>query len=242
MSIYAQVRVADVLVTALDRMGGSSAAPFESLNVADYVGDNSDCVEKNISQVASHCGGTQIAVMSAEHSNQVTVAESGGKSEPADVIITKVPGLALLALSADCVPVALVDATARVVAVVHIGWKGLLVDVIQAALVAMTEHGADLIQTVAVIGPSICGSCYEVSTELAGRITAEYPAAFVDERHVDLAQAVQVQFEGQGVEVQRIAGCTYESEELFSYRRAKGDPTGRGGLAVMLPVTGASNG
>jgi len=242
MSIYAQVRVADVLVTALDRMGGSSAPPFESLNVADYVGDNSDCVAKNIAQVASYCGATQIAVMTAEHGNRVAVALSGGSSEPADVIVTKVPGLALLALSADCVPVALVDSTSRVIAAVHIGWKGLLVDVIQAAVIAMVEHGADLTQTVAVIGPSICGTCYEVSTELAERITAGHPAAFVDERHVDLAQAVQVQLECHGVEVQRIAGCTYETEELFSYRRANGKPTGRGGLAVMLPVAGTSNG
>ena len=242
MSIYAQVRVADVLVTALDRMGGNSAPPFESLNVADYVGDNSDCVDNNISEVAKYCGATQIAVMSAEHSNRVTVATSGGRSEPSDVIVTRVPGLALLALSADCVPVALVDSTARVVAVVHIGWKGLLVDVIEAAVVALSQHGADLAQTVAVIGPSICGACYEVSTELAGRITAVHPAALVDERHVDLAQAVQVQLEGHGVEVQRMAGCTYESEVLFSYRRAQGSPTGRGGLAVMLPVAGVSNG
>lgn len=242
MSIYAQVRVADVLVTALDRMGGNSAPPFESLNVADYVGDDPDCVEKNISQVASYCGATQIAVMSAEHGNQATVAVRGGRSEPADVIVTRMPGLALLALSADCVAVALVDATARVVAVVHIGWKGLLVNVIEAAVVAMTQQGADPTQTVAVIGPSICGDCYEVSTELAERIGANHPAALVDERHVDLAQAVQVQLQGHGVEVQRIAGCTYESQELFSYRRAQGKLTGRGGLAVMLPASGVSNG
>jgi copper oxidase (laccase) domain-containing protein len=129
-----------------------------------------------------------------------------------------------------------------VVAVVHIGWKGLLVNVIDAAVATMLEHGADLSQTVAVIGPSICGTCYEVSTELAQRITTEHPAARVDERHVDLARAVQAQFERHGIQVQRIAGCTYESDDLFSYRRAHGQPTGRGGLVAMLPVSGASHG
>lgn len=242
MSIYAQVRVADVTVIALDRMGGHSLAPFESLNVADYVGDDAACVERNIALVAQCLGANQIAVMSAEHGNQVTVATTGGTCDPADVIITTVPGLALLALAADCVPVALVDSAASVVGVVHIGWKGLLVNVIDAAVNALVQSGADLTHTVAVIGPSICGACYEVSAELAQRIAAEHPAAKVDDRHVDLAQAVAVQLESYGVQVQRIAGCTYESENLFSYRRAQGQPTGRGGLAVILPALGDAHG
>jgi len=242
MSIYAQVRVADVIVVALDRKGGHSFAPFDSLNVADYVGDDSVCVEKNIEQVATWCGATQIAVMNAQHGNQVVVALGGGKADPGDVIVTSVPGLALLALAADCVPVALVDAASRVVAVVHIGWKGLLVNVIETALSALAQSGADLAQTVAVIGPSICGMCYEVSTELSERIVAAHPAAAVDERHVDLAHAVHVQLEQRGVSVQRIPGCTYESEDLFSFRRARGGQTGRGGLVVMLPEGGTTSG
>jgi YfiH family protein len=242
MSIYAQVRVADVTVIALDRKGGYSIDPFDSLNVADYVGDDSVCVERNIAEVAAHCGATQIAVMNAEHGSQVAVALHGGKCEPADVIVTQVRGLALLALAADCVPVALVDSVASVVSVVHIGWKGLLVDVVEAALTAIVDNGADLTQTVAVIGPSICGGCYEVSPELAQRITSVHPAAAVDESHVDLAQAVYAQLEKHGVQIERIPGCTFESEELFSFRRAHGQPTGRGGLAVMLPTAGANRG
>ena len=242
MSVYALVRVADVTVVALDRIYGHSVAPFDSLNVADYVGDDSSCVQQNINQVAHYLGAEEIAVMNAEHGSRVTVVSHGGKCDPADVIVTQVPGLALLALAADCVPVALVDSEASVVAVVHIGWKGLMANVIDSALSAVKDSGGVLDRTSAVIGPSICGKCYEVSADLARHITAVHPAAAVDERHVDLAQAVQSAFADNGVQVQRIAGCTYESEELFSYRRAQGQPTGRGGLAVMLPATGDTHG
>ena len=242
MSVYAQVQVAGITVIALNRMGGHSVAPFDSLNLADYVGDDSDCVALNISEVAGYCGAVDIAVMSAEHGNQVFVASQGGKCEPADVIVTQVSGLALLALAADCVPVALVDSTASVVAVVHIGWKGLLANVIDSAMEALLLNGAHPHQTVAVIGPSICGTCYEVSAELAEAITVAHPAASVDSQHVDLACAVQVNLESHGVQVKRMDGCTYEDETLFSYRRASGQPTGRGGLAVMLPVHGATHG
>ena len=242
MSIYAQVRVADVTVVALNRMGGHSVAPFDGLNLADYVGDKPESVAQNIGQVSQHLGADDIAVMNAEHGARVTVVSAGGKCAPADVVVTQVPGLALLVLAADCVPVALVDVNANVWAVVHIGWKGLMANVMSSALSAFQDCGANLSQTVAVIGPSICGQCYEVSAELAQLITAAHPAVAVYERHIDLAGGVNVALEQQGVQVQRIAGCTYESGELFSYRRAQGQPTGRGGLAVMLPQTGRTYG
>lgn len=242
MSIYAQVRVADVTVVALDRMGGHSVAPFDSLNLADYVGDSLESVAENIHQVLQYLGADDIAVMNAEHGNHATVVSVGGKCAPADVLVTQVPGLALLALAADCVPVALVDSTADVVAVVHVGWKGLMANVVRSALSAFQDSGANLSQTVAVIGPSICGTCYEVSLELAQLISAAHPASAVDERHIDLAVGVSAALEQQGVQVQRIDGCTYESQDLFSYRRAQGQPTGRGGLAVMLPPTGRTSG
>ena len=242
MSIYAQVRVAGVTVIALDRMGGHSVAPFDTLNLADYVGDSPDSVVQNIDEVARYLGAHEIAVMHAEHGDRVTFATTGGKCSAADVIVTQVPGLALLALAADCVPVALVDATANVVAVVHVGWKGLMANVMKSALSAFQGSGADLSQTIAVIGPSICGTCYEVSLELAQLISAMHPATAVDERHVDLAMGVSAALEQQGVQVHRIPGCTYESPDLFSYRRAHGKPTGRGGLAVMLPRTGHAHG
>ena len=242
MTIFAQVRVSDVTVTALDRLGGHSSIPFDSLNVADYVGDDEMCVASNIALVAECVGATDVAVMNAEHGNRVTKVSGGGKCEPADVIVTSTPGLALLALAADCVPVALVGRDVNVVAAVHIGWKGLLAGVIDSSMQAMVQSGAQPTHMTAVIGPSICGSCYEVSTDLAHRIAHAYPTAWVDERHVNLARAVSDGFAGFGVHVEQIPGCTYESENLFSYRRAAGSPTGRGGLVVMLPSVGDERG
>ena len=82
-----------------------------------------------------------------------------------DALVTVEPGLALVALTADCVPVLL--ASPGVVGAVHAGRAGLLAGVIEAALDAMERLGAPAASVTAVIGPAIGGCCYEVPDALA---------------------------------------------------------------------------
>ena len=241
MGVFARVHIGDVTVSALDRFGGHSRAPYDSLNLADYVGDVEADVHRNLVELQTMVDAQELAIMRAEHGCRATLATAGGLCDLADVIITKTLGLALLALAADCVPIALVDSASRIVAVAHVGWRGLMAGAVDSAIDAMSEAGALLSQTVAVVGPSICGNCYEVSTDLAQEITRHYPEAAVDERHVDLARAVIERLKSRGLSVEHVAECTYENTAFFSYRRAAG-PTGRGGLVVVLPKEGASHG
>jgi len=241
VGVFARVQISDVTVSALDRFGGHSRAPYDSLNLADYVGDVDADVRRNFAEVRSMVDAQDLAIMRAEHGRRATFATADGMCDPADVIVTKTPGLALLALAADCVPIALVDPASRIVAVAHVGWRGLLAGAVDSALDAMNVAGAHVSQITAVVGPSICGSCYEVSTDVAKEITRHHPEAAVDERHVDLAKAVIERLKAQGTSVKEIAACTYENTALFSHRRA-GGPTGRGGMVVMLPREGASHG
>ena len=241
MGVFARVHIGDVTVSALDRFGGHSSAPYDSFNVADYVGDVEADVHRNLVDLCTMVDAQELAVMQAEHGCRATFASSGGMCEPADVIVSKSPGLALLALAADCVPIALVDHKSRVVSVAHMGWRGLLAGAVDSALDAMRDADALVSQITAVVGPSICGKCYEVSTDLAQEITQQHPHAAVDEQHIDLGRAAIERLKSFGVSVEQIAGCTYEDTSLFSYRRADG-PTGRGGLVVMLPSEGARHG
>ena len=126
MGVFARVHIGDVTVSALDRFGGHSSAPYDSFNVADYVGDVEADVHRNLVDLCTMVDAQELAVMQAEHGCRATFASSGGMCEPADVIVSKSPGLALLALAADCVPIALVDHKSRVVSVAHMGWRGLL--------------------------------------------------------------------------------------------------------------------
>lgn len=234
MGIYAQLKFDNASVIALSRDGGHSVGDFQGLNVADYVGDQDSAVQANLLEVANYCNVEHLAVMSAQHGVRCVTVTQGGQCPPADILVTTTPGLGLLALAADCVPIALTDQQAGVLVVVHAGWRGLLAGVLEHACIALVQAGGSLADVQAVIGPSICGHCYEVSEELAQQVSDLFPTAFVDSKHVDLGRAVHDWLSAKGIAVQRIAGCTFEDSKLFSFRRANGRPTGRGGLVAVL--------
>ena len=230
--IFDQVSFGSVKVIALSRNGGLSNAPFSSLNLADYVGDESAAVRANLALVTELAGASGIAVMSATHGNKVNVVSSLGLAPSGDGLVTREGNLALLALSADCVGFALTDSVSGVIAVGHAGWRGVLANVMQSVVDTFVLSGGKLAQTKAVIGPAICGSCYEVPSDRVSQFS-EHPAAIFDETHLYLRAGVRSVLAKQIDSIYEFPGCTQESENLFSYRKASGQPTGRGGLLVI---------
>lgn len=230
--IFDQVSFGSVKVIALSRNGGLSNAPFNSLNLADYVGDESAAVRANLALVTELAGASGIAVMSATHGNKVNVVSSLGLAPSGDGLVTRESNLALLALSADCVGFALTDSVSGVIAVGHAGWRGVLANVMQSVVDTFVLSGGKLAQTNAVIGPAICGSCYEVPSDRVSQFS-EHPAAIFNETHLDLRSGVRSVLAKQIDSIYEFPGCTQESENLFSYRQASGQPTGRGGLLVI---------
>ena len=237
MGVYAKVQIGNVQVVVLNRSGGFSSDNFSELNLADYVGDDSQNVSKNITEVRNLVGANDLAVMSAEHGNKVTEVKLGGKCLPSDALVTKVPGLALLALSADCVTVALIDSQSGVIAVVHSGWQGLVAQVLQNAIDSILAHGAQRENLVAVIGPAICGKCYQVSPDRVTKVSEINSVAIPDSHHIDLCEGIKATLRDNSIRFEQINGCTFENEDLFSFRRANGQPTGRGGMAVCISTT-----
>ena len=230
--IFDQTSFDSVKVIALSRNGGLSNAPFDSLNLADYVGDESQAVRANLALVTELAGASGIAVMSATHGNKVNVVSSLGLAPSGDGLVTRESNLALLALTADCVGFALTDSVSGVIAVGHAGWRGVLANVMQSVVDTFVLSGGKLAQTKAVIGPAICGSCYEVPRDRVSEFS-EQPAAIFDETHLDLRAGVRSVLAKHIDSVYEFPGCTQESENLFSYRKASGQPTGRGGLLVI---------
>ena len=177
--------------------------------------------ESNWEQIADLVGAADIAVMTAEHGTAIHHATSPGRQAPADILVCDTPGLAVAAVAADCVPVVL-DCGTEVV-VVHAGWRGVL-----AGAVALAAHGRAVSN--AVIGPSICGQCYEVSEQLIADFQRVQPAAVVAPRHLDLAAAAREQL--PDVTVHHDVRCTREDPGLYSYRG--GDQHQRGGIVAVL--------
>lgn len=144
-------------------------------------------------------------------------------------------GRPLAIMVADCIPMVLVGRreSAPVLAVAHAGRRGLLDGVIQETVAQMRREGAEDIRI--WLGPSICGSCYEVpqemraeSEELAPGIGSETswgtPALDLPGYAAKLAE----QLPGVVSVDRSLATCTFENDQVFSHRR--GEPGRIAGL------------
>jgi YfiH family protein len=155
-----------------------------------------------------------------------------------DGIVTATGDLALAVLVADCVPVLLHDSVAGVVGAVHAGRPGMTDRIVAAAVARMRELGA--VDIAAVVGPSVCGRCYEVPEELVAAAARTSPVAVARSWSgtpaVDVAAGVVDQLMAEGVAVQWVPGCTREDEDLYSYRRDH--KTGRFAGVVVLRTGG----
>ena len=221
-----------ICVTALSRHGGVSTGPYESLNLGRHVGDSENSVATNWEIVNDLVGADGITYLHADHGTTVNLATQFGQAPIGDGLVCKTPKHAIAALSADCVPVALVDPVNNVIAVGHAGWKGVLANLMAQLAKSFTLLGGDIAKSTAVIGPSICGDCYEVG---ADRVALFGQSSSVkDLTHLDLASGVREQLNNLGFEINQIPGCNFEDDNLFSYRRSGGKPTGRGGLVAII--------
>lgn len=215
--------------------GGVSEPPFDTLNLATHVGDDPSAVAANRAELTDalrSLGVRRLVWMRQVHGDRVAVVDHGGLDADTDdrgdaviagvdALVTTDRGLGLVVQVADCVPVVLRDETAGVVAVAHAGRRGVANGIVGRALSTMRQLGAA--KVVAHLGPSICGSCYEVPADLQAEVERQAPGSATSTRvgtpGLDLAGALVRQLECDGVVVDRDPRCTMEDPELFSYRR-----------------------
>jgi hypothetical protein len=201
-----------------NRTGGASTGAFASANLGFHVGDDPEHVAANRARLSKEFG--PVAFMTQVHGDRVAVVEDISDLDPtADALVTGIPGITLAVQVADCIPLLLISSQS--VAAVHVGRKGLVNGVTLRALEVMRDMGARDIR--AVVGPAICGVCYEVSEEIFKEVTALHPAAAsrsAQGNHaLDLPAALVKVLQDQKIAVENAGGCTVESSELFSYRR-----------------------
>lgn len=212
------------------RRNGASLAPYESLNLAQHVGDNAESVATNRQLLSKITGPVQF--MNQVHGDEVVEVKTLGDDPTCDALITTLPGIALAVMVADCIPLLLSSST--VVGAVHVGRRGLMNSVAIKALDAMRKLGAGQIH--AQLGASICGRCYEVPQELADEVSAKHPAATSLTNNLtpalDLPRALIADLVAHGVTYEATSRCTLEDDEYFSYRRH--NITGRNAGVVWL--------
>jgi polyphenol oxidase len=95
-----------------------------------------------------------------------------------DGLITNTPGLLLAILTADCLPVILVDKKNRAVGVFHAGWRGTVKRIVEKGVGEMQRYfGSDPRNMVAAIGPGVQSCCYQVGEEVRQKFEAQFAYA-----------------------------------------------------------------
>ena len=231
---------ANVRAFSTTRLGGVSASPYDSLNLATHVGDDPRQVAQN-----RHCLQQQLALPSTPAwLNQVHGVEIHSLSKPlpvpvdADGTISDKPGLVCAVMTADCLPLLFCDRAGRRVAAIHAGWRGLCCGIIEKCIQQMRLPAEQLLVW---LGPAIGASAFQVGAEVRDAFIAHNASAsqaFVqqDQQHwlADLYQLARQRLLSQGVDA--IYGgdyCTFQQRELFfSYRRER--VTGRMASLIWL--------
>jgi len=213
-----------------DRKGGVSRGLYASLNLGRKWGDDREAVDENYARVARAVGYAPecLRLVRQVHGSTMMDARRLDPSSEADGLWlateTSSP-LVVGVLTADCVPILIVDEQARLVAAVHSGWRGTVANIAGEAVQTLRDQGARGI--CAAIGPCIEQAGFEVGPEVAEQFAPGY-VKMVEHTHgfrphVDLVAVVRDQLFQAGVAgecIDRVGGCTYtNSEKYFSYRR-----------------------
>ena len=158
-----------------------------------------------------------------------------------DALITNRPGIPLMVLTADCVPVLLFDAATRSAAAIHAGWRGTANGIVGLTVEKMkSEFGSNPKDLVAAIGPCIRPCCFEVGDDVA-EYFSRWPNTVIRrpdwaKPHIDLVLANRLQLEQAGVLPQNIetsGECTLCSpRQFFSHRRNQ--TLGRIGTGIII--------
>ncbi len=223
------------------RPGGFSSGPFASANMSFQVGDQDITVVRNHRALLEGAGDDVFPVLVTArqvHGNRcLTVTDRNPEKlaqlaqTEADALLTSQPGALLGVLTADCLPLIMIDKALRAVAVVHVGWRGLEQSI---GTVAVTELGrrfavvAGSLQVYA--GPAIGSCCFQVGVEVVDRFRRhpvlegvegwyqERPSGFyLDLLSIQRAQLLAAGVAEENFHVADICTCCHDF--CFSYRR-----------------------
>jgi polyphenol oxidase len=223
------VRGYDVVFST--RLGGVSEGPFASLNLGKLTLDREEHVEENRRRLCAQIGAdvASLALNRQQHSAVVNRATAGSRDKPGDGLWTDEPGVALLKLTADCVPIALVREDRPGLALLHAGWRGLLEGIADAGVAAVGGKPR------AAVGPAIGPCCYEVGPEVAEPFRLRFGADVVRGRMLDLWTAAERALGVAGVaKIERFDSCTSCNPDLFFSHRREAGVTGRQGVIGVV--------
>ena len=222
----------------------STKGIYDGLNYGLNVLDHIHVVEANRTELLQHLnipkGTLNIPIQT--HSNNIVVVTNTNKHqvfENTDALITNTPNIAIGALSADCVPILMVDPIGNVVASIHAGWRGTAAQIAANTVFKMMEQFNSLPENILVgIGPSISAAYYEVGEEVAAYFSTESKTLQANGKScVDLWIENERQLLNIGLLKKNISisgMCTFSNTDLFYSARKESIQTGRMASVISL--------
>ena len=229
------------------RQGGVSQGLYDSLNLGLGSEDDPRDIRENRARVQETMQATDLLTCFQVHSSDVvTVTEPWTTRPKADAMVTRVSGLALCILTADCVPILFADPEAGIIGAAHAGWKGALSGIAESTVAAMQELGAEPARICAAIGPAIQQNSYEVGPEFYQQWVGAKPwsegyfeVGTGDRLHFDLTGCVAHSLRESGLgSVETIAHdtCALDTQYFSNRRRTHQNQAdyGRNGSVIVL--------
>ena len=215
----------------LTRKGGTSPPPFHSLNLSEDNGDWNEHVSQNKKRIAAAFSfhPARLILLGQIHQDQILLLKEPSGPLPSfmgyDAVITNSPNTFLGILTADCLPIFIVDQKTKVIAAIHAGRQGTALHIVPKVLEKMREVFESAAQDLLIsLGPSIGPCCYEIDEKVFQR--EWQPFSTLKEKSkwmVDIAQINISQMKGQGIKEEQMFGidlCTScHNDIFFSYRK-----------------------
>ena len=227
---------ASVKTVVSTRIGGFSAKPWDSLNLAFHVGDDTQKVAENWSQLTGQLDlPSSPQLLNQVHGTELVEAQCDGLVPTADGCFSHTRGRVCTVMTADCLPIFLCNRAGTEVAVFHAGWRGLAAGIIGSTIACFSSIPSQLM---AYLGPAISQKHFEVGGEVREAFLSDtfhrYSRSAVENAFLkgngtqntnkwmaNIYELARVALNEAGVD--QIYGgdfCTYEDvHRFYSYRR-----------------------
>ena len=231
-----------------NKLGGYSDGIYKSLNCGTGSKDKKKNVNKNLKKVCKriNCSKNKLALLKQIHSNKVFLLNKIPTKKPiADALITSKKKFALGILTADCAPIFIFDPKKKIIAAIHVGWKGAYKKIVYKTVNNLKKKGSNINDLIAVIGPCISKYKYEVKKDFLKKFTNQNKKnrQFFNFRKkkifFSLSEYIRNQLEDIGViNIEIINKDTYlKKNNFFSHRRSlknKHNDYGRNISIIMI--------
>ena len=224
-------KVKEIKHCFFSRKKGFSKGIYKGLNCGRGSRDNKNNINKNLNFVAKtmKVKRTRVILMYQTHSNKVVEIKKHNykKKIIADAMITKMRGVAISVVTADCVPIFIYDIKNNIIGCIHAGWKGAFSNIIKNTIKKIKKLGSKN-KLYASVGPCISKKNYEVDIKFYKKFVSKSrknEIYFINKnktkKFFNLRKFVTDKLLEFDIEVDQVDRDTYaDKSNFFSYRRS----------------------